>query len=72
MPFVAERESAAIEPDLETVAEADERVAREPFATLDALEEESGLERGELRERGNRSIQVAGDVERWFQKKAPS
>ena len=56
------RKPVAIELDLEAVAEADEGVAREPLAALDALEQEARLERRELHERRDRRVEIARDV----------
>jgi len=52
-------EPLAIEPYVERVAEADERVAAEALAALDALEQEARPERRKLQERRNRCVEVA-------------
>src|SRR5579862_6166239 len=62
--LTADREASGVEPYLEPVAEADEGVAREPLASLDALEQEARREGAELHERRYGSIEVTGNVER--------
>ena len=61
--FAAELEPGGIEPELEAVAEADERVARQTFAALHALEQEARPERLELQVGRHRGVEVGGDVE---------
>ena len=58
-----DRETRLIEPHLEPVAEADEGIAAEPLAALDALEQEARRERAELHERRDRRVEITGDVE---------
>jgi hypothetical protein len=65
--LVAHRKAFGRQPDLETLAEADERVARQPLSALDAFQQETRIERSQLREGRNRRIQVSSDVERCFQ-----
>ena len=48
-------QAVRVEPVLETVAETDERIAREAFAALDALEQEARPERLELEVRRHRA-----------------
>src|SRR5690606_27913920 len=56
----------AVGADLErqAFAEAEERIAGEPLGTLDALEQETRLERRELDVRRYRRVEVGRDVER--------
>ncbi len=49
---------------LETIAEADEGVAREPLAALDAFQQESRTKGRELQIRGDRRVQVGCNVKR--------
>src|SRR5262249_3517280 len=63
----ADHEPACVEAHLEAVAEADERVASEPLATLDTLQQKAGRERAELHECRHRGIEVTGYVEGWLQ-----
>ncbi len=63
----ADGQRPRVEAHLQPIAEADERVAREPLAALDALEQEAGLERGELGEGRDRRVQITCDVEWRFQ-----
>ncbi len=65
-PPPVEREAAGVELDVERVAEADERIAAEPFAALDAFEQESRPERRKLQVRRDRCVEIARDVEWWF------
>src|SRR5262249_30643560 len=51
-----------VEPHLEPIAEADEGVASEALAALDALEQEARRERAELHERRDRRVEGTGDV----------
>jgi hypothetical protein len=53
-----------VEPVLETVAKADERIARETLATLDAFQQKARPERLELQVGRHRGVEVGGDVER--------
>ena len=59
----ADRQPGAIEPHLEAVTEADERVTRQPLAAFDALQQETRLERGELHECRDRCVEIARYVE---------
>ena len=59
-----DRKSPAVEPDFEAVAEADERIAREPHAALDALQQEARTEWPQLQVSRNRRVEVCCDVER--------
>src|ERR1700730_17930925 len=56
------------EPHLQCVTETDERVTREPFAPLDALEQKARRERGELHARRHRCVEITGYVEGWLQR----
>ena len=64
-------QAALVEPHLEAIAEADERIARQPLAALDALQQEARLERLELEIGRHRRVQVGGNVERRFQAAVP-
>ena len=66
-PLRADRQPSAIEPHLEAVTEADERVTRQPLAAFDALQQETRLERGELHECRHRCVEIARYVEWRFQ-----
>jgi len=57
-------QAIGIELERERFTEADERVAREPLAALDALEQEARLERTELHVRRYGGIEIGCDVER--------
>ncbi len=59
-------QAPVIEPDLEAIAEADERIARQPFAALDAFQQKAGLERLEFQIGRDWGVQVCGDVEGWL------
>jgi hypothetical protein len=67
MALGAQRQALAGEFYLEAVTEADEGKAREPLATLDALQEEARIESSQFREGRDWRIEVACDVERSFQ-----
>jgi len=62
-----DRDPACRNLELKTIPEADERVTREPLASLDALQEKARIQGGELHERRNRRIKITPDVERWLQ-----
>ena len=64
-------ETALVEPHLGAIAEADEGIAREALAALDALQQEARLERLELEIRRHRRVQVGSNVEWRFQAAAP-
>ena len=57
-------QAIGIELERERFTEADERVAREALAALDALEQEARLERPELHVGRYRGIEIGRDVER--------
>ena len=59
-------QSRGIQPHFQTVAEADEGIARQPFAALDALEQESRPKRRQLEIGRHRRIQIGCDVKRWL------
>ena len=59
----AQRQAGGIEPELEAVAEADERITGEPLAALDAFQQEARLERLQLQVGRHRRVEVGGDVE---------
>jgi hypothetical protein len=61
--LAAQHEPIAIQLHFEAIAEADERIACEPLAALDAFQQKARLERGELHERRDRRVEVPGDVE---------
>ena len=61
-----ERESVAVELEVERVAEADERIASEALAALDALEQEARPEGRELQVCRDRCVEIARQVEWWF------
>jgi hypothetical protein len=60
-------EPALIQPHFQAIAKADEGVARQPLAALDALEQKARLERLELQIGRDWRVQVCGDVEGWLQ-----
>ena len=60
----ADGEAVAIQLHLQAIAETDERVARQALPALDALQQETRLERRQFQIGRNRRIQVGGDVER--------
>ena len=62
--LAVDREPVGVELDGHGLAETDERVACEPLAALDALQQESRLERLQLHVRRYRGIEIGGDVER--------
>ena len=66
-----DREAELVEPNLGAFAEADERIAREALAALDALQQEARLERFELEIRRHRRVQVGSNVEWRFQAAPP-
>ena len=53
-----------LDANLETIAEADEGVARQPLAALDAFQQESRTKRRELQIRGDRRVQIGCNVKR--------
>ena len=57
-----------IHANLDRVAEAQERIARQSFAAFHALQQEARPHGLELQERRNRRIQVGGDVKRCLHK----
>ena len=63
-PLVAEHERLLIEPYLQHVAETNEGITPDALPALDALEQETRLERREFGERRHRSVEIAGNVER--------
>ena len=63
---IADVQARGIQPHFETIAESDERIARQPFAALDALEQESRAKRRELQIRRHRRIEIGCNVERWL------
>jgi len=65
--LVADEQAVGGEPDFEPVAEADERVARQPLPALDAFQQETRVEGAQFREGRNGRVQVPCDVERCFQ-----
>ena len=56
-------QSAGVEPQLEAVAETDERIARQPLAPFDALEQEARPEGLQLEKGRDRGVEIGGDVE---------
>jgi hypothetical protein len=50
----------------ETIAEADERIARQPLAAFDAFQQESGTKGRELQIRRDGRVQIGCDVKRRF------
>src|SRR5688572_29787518 len=64
-------ETTLVETHFGAIAEADERIARETLAALDALQQEARLERLELEIRRHRRVQVGGNVEWRFQAAVP-
>src|SRR5258708_7525628 len=59
-------QARCLRPHFQKLAEADERIARQPLAPLDAFEQESGAKRCELQIRRNRRVEIGGDVKRRF------
>ena len=53
-----------LDANLETIAETDEGVARQPLAALDAFQQESGMKGCELQIRRDRRIQIGCNVKR--------
>ena len=64
----ADVQTGCLQPHLETVAEADERIAREPLPTLDAFQQKTRAKRRELQIRRHRRIEIGGNVKGWLHK----
>ena len=64
LALAVHREAVGIQLERQCLAEADERIAREPLAALDALEQEARLERLELHVGRYRRIEIGRYVER--------
>jgi hypothetical protein len=62
--LTVDADRAVVHTHLDRVTEPQERIPREPFAALDALEQEARLQLGELQVSRYRCIQVGGDVKR--------
>src|SRR5580658_817421 len=65
-PGGADMEARRFEPHVEAIAEADERIARQPLAAFDALQQEARTERRQLQIGRNRCIQIRSNVEWWL------
>ena len=62
--FAIEGKTGLVEPHLQALTEADERIACQALTALDALEQEPRLEGTQLQIRGYGCIQVGGNVKR--------
>jgi len=62
----ADVDALGIDANLETIAETDEGIARQPLAALDAFQQESRTKGCQLQIRGNRRIKICSNVKRWF------
>ena len=64
----ADMQARRIEPHFQAIAEADEGIAREPLAALDAFQQEPRAQSAQFHIGRHRRVEVGGDVERWLHK----
>src|SRR5271168_1069344 len=62
----ADVHARSVDANLETIAEADKGIARQPLAALDAFQQESGTKGRELQIRRDRRIKIGSNVKRRF------
>jgi hypothetical protein len=64
MPAAIYMECVPVQPYFKAIAEAQERIARQPLATLDTFQQEPGFELLQFQVCRNRGVEVGGYVER--------
>jgi hypothetical protein len=62
----ADVDARGLYPHFQAIAETNEGISCQPFASFDAFKQEPGPKRRELQIGGNRRIKIGCDVKRWF------
>jgi hypothetical protein len=62
----ADQQPGGIQTHFETIAKADEGIARQPLSAFHALQEKPRVERRQLEIGRHRRIQISGNVKRWL------